>query len=144
MDISGWVIKGVGSSDGDWPIPTGTVIPKGGYVVFVSHDSDFRAAYPGNHFIGGQFPGGLSSTGEDIQLKRGGTVVDDVNYTPGTGGWVGPLPADRRSVARAEGPDADNPVPPTGPSAPTPARPTPRTPPSVAVAAAAAAPAATR
>ena len=110
VDISGWVIKGVGSSDGEWPIPTGTVIPKGGYVVFVSHDSDFRAAYPGNHFIGGQFPGGLSSTGEDIQLKRGGTVVDDVNYTPGTGGWVGPLQATGGPSLELKDPSADNSV----------------------------------
>jgi hypothetical protein len=58
--------------------------------VFVSHDSDFRAAYPGNHFIGGQFPGGLSSGGELLQLKRGATVVDRSTTRPGVGNWPGP------------------------------------------------------
>ena len=33
VDISGWQIKGVGSGDGLWTIPNGTVITKGGYVV---------------------------------------------------------------------------------------------------------------
>ncbi len=80
VDVSGWQIKGVGSSDGLWPVPNGTVIPKGGYVVFVSHDAAFRAAYPGNHFVGGQFPGGLSGSGELIQLFDGARLVDEVNY----------------------------------------------------------------
>ena len=82
VDISGWVLTGVGSGDTDWTIPNGTVIPKDGYVVFVSHDTDFRAAYPGNHFVGGQFTGGLSSSGETITLKKGATVVDSVSYSP--------------------------------------------------------------
>lgn len=80
VDISGWQIKGVGSGDVPWSIPPGTVIPKGGYVVFVSHDTAFRALYGPNHFVGGQFPGGLSSSGEQIQLLRGSTVVDEVTY----------------------------------------------------------------
>ena len=56
------------------------MIPKGGYVVFVSHDTAFRALYGANHFVGGQFPGGLSCSGEQIQLLRGSTVVDEVTY----------------------------------------------------------------
>ena len=81
VDISGWRLKGLGSSDAEWPIPPGTVIPKGGYVVFVSVDSAFRGLYGPDHFVGGQFPGGLSSSGEQIQLLRGATVVDQVTYS---------------------------------------------------------------
>ncbi len=80
VDISGWQIKGVGSSDGLYPIPPGTVIPKGGYVVFTSHDAALRVAYPGNHFVGGQFPGGLGGSGELVQLLDGARIVDEVNY----------------------------------------------------------------
>ena len=80
VDVSGWQIKGVGSGDGLWPIPQGTVIPKGGYVSFVSHDAAFRALYGAGRFVGGQFPGGLSSSGEQIQLLNGSTIVDEVTY----------------------------------------------------------------
>ena len=104
VDISGWQIKGVGSGDSLWTIPNGTVITKGGYVVFVSHDSDFRAAYGNNLFVGGQFPGGLSSSGEQIQLLRGPTVVDEVNTH--VGALAGTAPGDGRTLARAEEPDA--------------------------------------
>ena len=108
VDISGWQIKGVGSGDGLWTIPNGTVINKGGYVVFVSHDSDVRAAYGNNLFIGGQFPGGLSSSGEQIQLLRGATVVDDVTYSPGANGWPGPLPATGGPSLELKNPTLDN------------------------------------
>ena len=68
VDVSGWTLTGVGS--GDYRIPNGTVIPKDGYVVFVSHDAAFRAAYPGNHFVGGQFPGDLSERRDDPAEER--------------------------------------------------------------------------
>lgn len=87
VDVSGWQVLGVGSSDGLWPIPPGTVIPRGGYVVFTSHDTAFRALYGGDRFVGGQFPGGLSSSGEQVQLLHGSTVVDEVTY-----GSVAPWP----------------------------------------------------
>lgn len=82
IDISGWRITGVGSSDTAWAIPPGTVVPKSGYVVFVGDDVAFRAEYGPNHFVGGQFPGGLSSSGEQIQLLNGSGVVDEVTYGP--------------------------------------------------------------
>jgi hypothetical protein len=87
VDISGWQIKGVGSNDGLWPIPNGTVVPKGGYVVVVSHDAAFRSLFGGAHSVGGQFPGGLSSSGEDIQLLDGARLVDEVNYQVDQNGW---------------------------------------------------------
>ncbi len=63
------------------------MIPRGGYVVFTSHDTAFRALYGGDRFVGGQFPGGLSSSGEQVQLLHGSTVVDEVTY-----GSVAPWP----------------------------------------------------
>jgi len=77
VDISGWTIDAIGLT-----VQAGTVIPAGGRVVFVENDKAFRAAHTGaNRFVGGQYTGALSNSGETLELKQGSRVVDTVTYS---------------------------------------------------------------
>lgn len=77
VDISGWTIDAVGLV-----IQSGTVIPAGGRVVFVSDDTAFRQRYTGaNRFVGGQFTGTLDDSGEAVVLQQDSRVVDTVTYS---------------------------------------------------------------
>ena len=114
-------------------IPVGTVIPKGGYVVFVSHDAAFRAAYGREPLRRRAVPRRPErQRGAVIQLLTGATTAcDDVTYDDGAP-WP-TTPNGDRTVAGAEEPDArQQPRTPAGRPAPTPVRRTPRTPRSVA------------
>lgn len=78
VDLSGWTIDAIGLT-----IQPGTVLLPGAHVVFVKSDTAFRATYgPPNRFVGGQYTGDLSNTGETLQLKQGTRVVDEVTYSP--------------------------------------------------------------
>lgn len=80
VDISGWTIDAVGLT-----VQPGTVVPAGGYVVFVSNDVAFQQAYPsGNRFVAGQFTGSLDDEGEAVVLRRGANTVDAVTYSSAT------------------------------------------------------------
>ena len=91
VDISGWTINAVGLT-----IQAGTVIPAGGYAVFVGNDKAFRQAYPNsNRFVAGQFAGSLDDTGETVALADGARTVSSVSYSnvapwPGAADGTGP------------------------------------------------------
>lgn len=76
VDLSGWVLSGVGLT-----IQPGTVILPHRYVVFVKDNVTFESTYPGtDRFVGGEYPGTLSDTGQTLQLLQGSRVVDQVTY----------------------------------------------------------------
>lgn len=107
VDLSGWVLDGPGT----YPIPDGTVLEAGGYVVFVKSDVAFRAAYPGTSaIVGGQYSGSLANEGEAITLSdRGGRLVDTVTYGP-TDPWP-TAPNGTGPSLELTSPDADNALP---------------------------------
>lgn len=76
VDLSGWVLDGVGLT-----IPPGTVLLPGKQVVFVARDTTFRATYGATgRLVAGQFSGRLSDTGQRVRLLQGSRVVDEVSY----------------------------------------------------------------
>ena len=75
-DLCGWTIEGI-----ELNIRCGTVIPANGYLVFTENIPAFRARYPDNVYVGGQYPGGLSGKGEVVTLRNAeGRVEDVVSY----------------------------------------------------------------
>ncbi len=75
IDLSGWVLDGVGLT-----IPPGTVLLPGKQLVFVAKDTTFRATYPqAGVLVAGQYPGRLSD-GQTVRLLQGARVVDEVTY----------------------------------------------------------------
>ncbi|MFZ0157920.1 MAG: CotH kinase family protein, partial [Kineosporiaceae bacterium] len=77
VDLSGWVLDGVGLT-----IPPGTVLLPGKQLVFVAKDTTFRTTYPqAGVLVAGQYPGRLSDTGQTIRLLQGTRVVDEVTYS---------------------------------------------------------------
>ncbi|MFK7769057.1 MAG: Ig-like domain-containing protein [Mariniblastus sp.] len=76
IDLSGWTIDGIGLT-----IEYGTVILPNEYIVFTDNMPQFKNQYPGNIFVAGQYPGGLSGGGEAITLiNADGVTVDTVVY----------------------------------------------------------------
>lgn len=76
VDLSGWTIDGV-----DHTIESGTVILPGSFVIFTDDDVRFKEQSPGNIFVGGQYPGGLSGGGEAVSLlDKDGNLIDFVEY----------------------------------------------------------------
>lgn len=82
VDLSGWTIDGVGLKIG-----YGTVILPGQTVVFTDNLLRFKAQTNGNIWVGGQYSGGLSGSGERITLLDAtGNVRDVVEYSD-SGAW---------------------------------------------------------
>lgn len=76
VDISGWTFDGI-----DLTIQPGTVLLPRGHVVFVKNDVTFGQTYShANRFVGGEYGGDLSNSGETIRLLQGTRVVDTVSY----------------------------------------------------------------
>ncbi len=85
VDISSWRLDGVALT-----IPPGTVILPDDYVVFTKDDVLFRSTYGPTKFIGAQYGGSLSNSGEGIVLRnRFGGIVSSVIYGPTTP-WPAP------------------------------------------------------
>ena len=83
FDLSGMRFQGLG-----FFIPDGTLIPAGGYAVFVKDRNAFAAAYGSTIPVAGEFGGSLDNNGEHLKLivpaGLGGTndlVVTDVRYS---------------------------------------------------------------
>ncbi len=77
VDLSGWTIDAVGLT-----IQPGTVLLPGAKVVFVKNDTAFRATnVVPLRYVGGEYPGDLSDTGETVTLRQGTRVVDTVTYS---------------------------------------------------------------
>jgi hypothetical protein len=82
VDLSGWTVDGIGLT-----IQPGTVLLPGKQIVFVKKDTVFRATYAAaNRYVGGQYTGDLSDSGETLRLMQGARVVDEVTYAP-TAPW---------------------------------------------------------
>lgn len=82
VDLSGWKIDAIGLT-----IAYGTVILPGQSVVFTDNYVQFKSQYKGNIFVGGQYSGGLSGSGELVTLvDKAGNVVDSVEYDD-AGAW---------------------------------------------------------
>ncbi|MET0579119.1 MAG: CotH kinase family protein, partial [Ilumatobacteraceae bacterium] len=75
VDLSGWTIDAVGLT-----IQGGTVLLPGASIAFVSSDTAFRSQFGPSRFVGGQYTGNLSDTGEEVTLRQGTRVVDTVTY----------------------------------------------------------------
>ncbi|MFK8114790.1 MAG: DUF4347 domain-containing protein [Rubripirellula sp.] len=76
VDLSAWTIDGVNLTIG-----YGTVLLPGESVVFTDNFSRFRAQYPGDIFVAGEYSGGLSGGGELITLSdAAGNLIDSVEY----------------------------------------------------------------
>lgn len=78
VDLSDWTLDGTGST---YAIPPGTVLLPRAYLVLVRDDNAFRAAYGGNVFVAGQYPGQLPDAGSTLTLRDGSRVVDTVSYS---------------------------------------------------------------
>ncbi len=78
VDMSGWTVAAVG----DYAAQPGSVVPAHGYLVWTQDDAALLAAYGGDFIMGGQYGGGLSSSGEEVTLLDGARVVDTVTYAP--------------------------------------------------------------
>ena len=105
VDISGWTVDGIGLT-----IQPGTVLLPGKQIVFVNNDKVFRTTYPAaNRFVGGEFSGDLSNTGETIRLVQGARVVDEVAYAA-TAPWPTAAAGTGPSLELAS-PTADNALP---------------------------------
>ncbi len=77
IDLSLWELDGTGLT-----IPGGTVIKPKGYIVFTDDLPLFRSVHnPGADYLVIQYPGGLKSAGEMVELTTAsGAVVDSVDY----------------------------------------------------------------
>jgi hypothetical protein len=82
VDISGWVLTGVG----DYVMPPGTVLLAHGFGVVTRDDVAFRAAYGSGKYVIGQYDGKLDNSGDDLALMDGTRTVDAVSYLP-TAPW---------------------------------------------------------
>ncbi|MFN0125811.1 MAG: lamin tail domain-containing protein [Verrucomicrobiales bacterium] len=85
VDVSGWqLVRGVRST-----IPSGTVLPAGGYLVVAADVAAFQGAHAGfDRLVVGSWDGTLSNGGEAVALADGsGAVVDEVSYAD-EGGWA--------------------------------------------------------
>ena len=77
VDLSGWVIDGIGLTIG-----FGTVILPNQYLVFTDNLTQFQTQSTGNIFVGSQYSGGLSGGGETVTLlDNNGGVADQVTYS---------------------------------------------------------------
>ncbi len=77
VDMSGWTESATGYT----AVP-GTVVPAHAYAVWADDDAELVAAYGGDLLMLGQYPGGLSGSGEEVSLADGARVVDTVTYAP--------------------------------------------------------------
>ena len=76
VDLSGWRVDGLALT-----IPSGTVIPPRGYVVFVRDDARFRTTYGGGVLVGAEYKGALNDQGESILLRNQfGAVISSVSF----------------------------------------------------------------
>ena len=77
IDISGWYIDGA-----DYRIPSGTIVPAGGSVMFLKKDQAYRAIHGGGIFVGGQFGANLQTLGSHVlRLKDSlGSTIDTFSY----------------------------------------------------------------
>ena len=103
IDISGWRLSGIanGEDTGDFILPPGAEIPRGGYLVVVPLDPElFRQIYdvPESAIVIGPYRGALDNAGERLRLFRprtdnsdAWTLVDEVRFNDATP-W--PLEAD--------------------------------------------------
>ena len=83
FDLSGMRFQGLGLT-----VPDGTLIPAGGFAVFVKDRNAFAAAYGSTIPVAGEFGGSLDNNGEHLKLivpaGLGGTndlIVTDVRYS---------------------------------------------------------------
>ncbi len=88
LDLGGWIFK-----DNDdthvFTIPTGTLIPAGGYLVLAENAAQITANYGISNVVG-NFGFGLSSTGDAVRLfTPWGVVVDQLSYEI-VAPWPGP------------------------------------------------------
>ncbi len=77
VDMSGWTESATG-----YTFPPGTVLPSHAYAAWVDDNAEFVAAYGGDLLMLGQYPGGLSSSGEEVTVADGSRIVDTVTYGP--------------------------------------------------------------
>lgn len=84
LDLGGLVVTdGTGTSD---PVPAGTLLTDGDYLVLTRDGAAFAAAYPGVTFVDlDGFPA-LNNSGDRPALVLGATEIDAVPYLPAWGG----------------------------------------------------------
>ena len=100
LDAGGLVVADASASSD--PVPAGTTVAAGGFLVLVNDGDAFGAAYPGVPFVEvGSFPT-LNNGGDRPALVFGAAEIDAVPYQPGWGGADASL--ERRDPARAERP----------------------------------------
>ncbi|MEM0962597.1 MAG: lamin tail domain-containing protein [Bacteroidota bacterium] len=84
LDLSGATFTdGTGTSD---PLPPGTTLDDGAYLVIVRDAEDFVAAYPGIAFVEVDGFPALNNSGDRPALVLNGSELDAVPYAPSWGG----------------------------------------------------------
>ena len=84
LDLGGVVVRDAVGASG--PVPAGTTLAPGGYLVLVRNAAEFGAAYPGVPFVAlSGFPS-LNNTGDRPALVLGATEIDAVPYARSWGG----------------------------------------------------------
>ena len=83
-NVGGWIFtKGI-----TYTLPSGTIIPAGGYLIIAANVSAFQAKHPGAGPVIGGWTGTLSNNQETLELTDAtGAIVDSVNYAS-EGDWA--------------------------------------------------------
>ncbi|MDZ7262633.1 MAG: lamin tail domain-containing protein, partial [candidate division KSB1 bacterium] len=79
QDISGWIVKDNDNAHA-FPIPSGTIMPAGGYWVLCADTSAFRQFYPEVKNISGNIPFGFGDKDQVRLFVPWGQLVDSVAY----------------------------------------------------------------
>lgn len=79
VDLSGWTLSDDDAAGGEFVIPSGTVIAPSGFVTLFG--GGVPTGFDGNVFVDdGRIGNGLSNSGDTVELRRTGTLVDERTY----------------------------------------------------------------
>ena len=84
LEVGGLTVTDGGTTSD--PVPAGTVLEAGGFLVLVRNAEAFQAAYPGIPFVALEGFPSLNNSGDRVALARGGLEADAVPYQPSWGG----------------------------------------------------------
>jgi len=101
VDVSGWTLSDDDASGSEFAFPEGTVIPAGGFATLFGGGAP--EGFSGPVFVDDRIGNGLSNSGDTVELRRLGELIDEHTYgsegnygealirlPDGYGGWTRP------------------------------------------------------
>ena len=80
VDLSGWIIKD-SKDDEPFPLPQGTILKKGSYLVLSAEKTAFESFFPNVENVIGDFAFGLGKKEDSVRIfDNTGRLVDSVSY----------------------------------------------------------------